>query len=33
MNIAIILSGVVGSSMGLNIAKQYVEVNNIPIIE
>ena len=33
MNIAIILSGGVGSRMGLNIPKQYVEVNNKPIIE
>jgi 2-C-methyl-D-erythritol 4-phosphate cytidylyltransferase len=32
MNIAIILSGGVGSRMGLNQPKQYVEVNNQPII-
>lgn len=32
MNIAIILSGGVGSRMGLNIPKQYVLVNNQPII-
>ncbi len=33
MNVAIVLSGGVGSRMGLNIPKQYVEVNKIPIIE
>lgn len=33
MNIAIVLSGGVGSRMGLNIPKQYVEVNGKPIIE
>ncbi len=33
MNIAIVLSGGVGSRMGLNKPKQYVEINNIPIIE
>ncbi len=33
MNIAIVLSGGVGSRMGLNIPKQYVEVNSVPIIE
>lgn len=33
MNIAVILSGGVGARMGLNIPKQYVEVNNKPIIE
>ena len=32
MNIAIILSGGVGSRMGLNIPKQYVVVNGQPII-
>lgn len=32
MNIAIILSGGVGSRMGLNIPKQYVMVNDQPII-
>lgn len=32
MNIAIILSGGVGSRMGLDIPKQYVEVNHHPII-
>lgn len=32
MNIAIILSGGVGSRMGLDIPKQYVEVNHRPII-
>lgn len=32
MNIAIILSGGVGSRMGLNIPKQYVVVNGKPII-
>jgi len=32
MNIAIILSGGVGSRMGLNIPKQYVEVHGQPII-
>lgn len=32
MNIAIILSGGIGSRMGLNIPKQYVIVNNQPII-
>lgn len=32
MNIAIILSGGVGSRMGLNIPKQYVVVNSQPII-
>lgn len=32
MNIAIILSGGVGSRMGLNIPKQYVVVNGHPII-
>ena len=32
MNIAIILSGGVGSRMGLNLPKQYVMVNNQPII-
>lgn len=32
MNIAIILSGGVGSRMGLDIPKQYVNVNNRPII-
>lgn len=32
MNIAIILSGGVGSRMGINIPKQYVKVNNKPII-
>lgn len=33
MNIAIVLSGGVGTRMGLNIPKQYVEVNSVPIIE
>lgn len=33
MNIAIVLSGGIGSRMGLNIPKQYVEVMNKPIIE
>ena len=33
MNLAIILSGGVGSRMGLNIPKQYVKVNDKPIIE
>ena len=33
MNIAIVLSGGIGSRMGLNIPKQYVEVNEKPIIE
>lgn len=32
MNIAIILSGGVGSRMGLNIPKQYVMVNDQPVI-
>lgn len=32
MNIAIILSGGVGSRMGLNLPKQYVLVNNQPVI-
>lgn len=32
MNIAIILSGGVGSRMGNDIPKQYIEVNNQPII-
>lgn len=32
MNIAIILSGGVGSRMGLNIPKQYVEIQGQPII-
>lgn len=32
MNIAIILSGGVGTRMGANIPKQYIEVNNRPII-
>lgn len=32
MNIAIILSGGVGTRMGVNIPKQYIEVNNRPII-
>lgn len=32
MNIAIILSGGVGSRMGLNIPKQYVMVNNRPVV-
>ena len=32
MNIAIILSGGIGSRMGLNLPKQYVMVNNRPII-
>jgi 2-C-methyl-D-erythritol 4-phosphate cytidylyltransferase len=32
MNIAIILSGGIGSRMGANIPKQYLEVNNRPII-
>lgn len=33
MNIAIILSGGVGSRMGLSIPKQYIEVNGRPIID
>lgn len=33
MNIAIILSGGIGARMGMNIPKQYVEVNNKPVIE
>lgn len=33
MNIAIILSGGVGSRMGLGIPKQYVEVNGKPILD
>lgn len=32
MNIAIVLSGGIGSRMGLNIPKQYVLVNNRPVI-
>lgn len=32
MNIAIILSGGVGSRMGLNIPKQYVMVNKRPVV-
>lgn len=32
MNIAIILSGGVGSRMGLNLPKQYVMVNNQPVL-
>ena len=32
MNIAIILSGGVGSRMGLNLPKQYVLVNRQPVI-
>ena len=32
MNIAIILSGGVGSRMGLDMPKQYVKVNGIPVI-
>ena len=32
MNIAIILSGGVGSRMGLCIPKQYVEINHHPVI-
>lgn len=32
MNIALILSGGVGSRMGLNLPKQYVMVNNQPIL-
>ena len=32
MRVAIILSGGIGSRMGLNIPKQYVEVNDKPII-
>lgn len=32
MNVAIILSGGVGSRMGLNLPKQYVLVNNQPVI-
>ena len=32
MNIAIILSGGVGTRMGKDIPKQYIEVNNLPII-
>lgn len=32
MNIAIILSGGIGSRMGINIPKQYVKVNDRPII-
>lgn len=32
MNIAIILSGGIGTRMGANIPKQYIEVNNRPII-
>lgn len=32
MNIAIILSGGVGSRMGLDIPKQYVTVENLPVI-
>jgi len=32
MNIAIILSGGVGSRMGSNIPKQYIEIDNRPII-
>ena len=32
MNIAIILSGGVGSRMGLDIPKQYVEINHHPVI-
>lgn len=32
MNFAIILSGGIGSRMGLNIPKQYVEVNGKPIL-
>lgn len=32
MKVAIILSGGVGSRMGINIPKQYIEVNNKPII-
>ena len=32
MNIAIILSGGVGSRMGLNLPKQYVIVNNQPVL-
>ena len=32
MNIAIILSGGVGSRMGTDIPKQYIEVNGHPII-
>jgi len=33
MNIAIVLSGGIGSRMGLNVPKQYVEVAGVPIIE
>ena len=32
MNIALIKAGGVGSRMGYDIPKQFVEVNNIPII-
>ncbi|WP_336594817.1 IspD/TarI family cytidylyltransferase [Bacteroides acidifaciens] len=32
MNIAIILSGGIGSRMGLGMPKQYVEVNGLPVI-
>ena len=32
MNIALILSGGVGSRMGLCIPKQYVEINHHPVI-
>lgn len=32
MNIAVILSGGIGTRMGNNIPKQYIEVNNQPII-
>ena len=33
MNIAIILSGGIGSRMGLSIPKQYIEVNGRPVID
>ena len=32
MNIAIILSGGVGSRMGTNIPKQYIEINGKPVL-
>ena len=32
MNIAVILSGGIGSRMGLDVPKQYVKVNGVPII-
>ena len=33
MNIAIVLSGGVGSRMGLSIPKQFIEVSGVPVIE